>query len=71
MTIEFKRGHKVSMTMQETGNPPETSEGDYLVDGNKVTIQMADGMGMPLVLVRDGNTLSAPFMGQMLRFEKK
>jgi hypothetical protein len=68
-TIDFKSGGKVEMTMQETGGKPETSNGDFLVDGNKVTIQVPGGM--PLVLVKNGKVLEANMMGQILHFEKK
>jgi len=69
MTIEFKGGGKVHMTMQETGGQPQSSDGDVLIDGNKVTIQIPGGM--PLSLTRNDNTLEGSFMGQVLRFTKK
>jgi hypothetical protein len=69
MTLVFQSGHKVEMTMQEAGGQPDKTAGDYLIDGNHVTIQIPGGM--PMVLVRDGKTLSANMMGQILHFEKK
>jgi hypothetical protein len=69
MTLEFKSGHKVHLTMQESGGQPDNSDGDYLIDGNKVTIQVPGGM--PFVLVRSGKTLEGSMMGQILHFEKK
>ena len=69
MTIEFKGGGKVHMTMQEVGGQPESSDGDVLIDGNKVTIQIPGGM--PLTLTRNGSALEGTFMGQTLRFSKK
>jgi len=69
MTIEFKGGGKIHMTMQQPGGQPESSDGDVLIDGNKVTIQIPGGM--PLTLTRTGNTLEGSFMGQVLRFTKK
>lgn len=68
-TIDFKSGGKVEMTMQETGGKAETSNGDFLVDGDKVTIQIPGGM--PMVLVKNGKVLDANMMGQILHFEKK
>ena len=68
MSLEFKSGHKVHLTMQE-GGPPENSDGDYLIDGNKITIQVPGGM--PFVLVRSGKGLEGSMMGQILHFEKK
>ena len=68
MTIEFKKDHKVHLTMQEAGGQPDASDGDYLIDGNKVTVQIPGGL--PLMLVREGDELSASFMGQILRFKK-
>jgi hypothetical protein len=69
MTLEFKGDHKVEMTLQETGGQPDQQEGDYLINGNEVTIQVPGGL--PLVLVRDGKTLSANLFGQVLHFEKQ
>lgn len=69
MTIEFQSGGKVHMTMQEAGGQPDSSDGDFLIDGNKVTVQIPGGM--PLTLTRNGNTLEGTFMGQVLRFAKK
>ena len=69
MTLEFRSGGKVHMTMREAGGQPDTSTVDFLVDGNNITIQSPGGM--PLVLVRDGSVLQANMMGQILRFEKK
>ena len=70
MTLEFKSGGKVRMTMQEPGGQPDPADGDYMIDGNNVTIQIPGGM-MPLVLVRNGNRLDANFMGEILHFTKK
>ena len=69
MTIEFKSGHKFHMTMQTGGTPGEAADGDYLRDGNKITLQVPGGM--PLELVRNGKVLDASMMGQILHFEKK
>ena len=69
MTLDFRSGGKVHLTMTTPSGQPDTSTADYLVDGNNVTIQSPGGM--PLVLVRDGNALQASMMGQVLRFEKK
>ncbi len=69
MTIEFKAGGKVHMTMQQSGGPSDASDGDFTIDGNKVTIQLPGGM--PLSLTRNGDVLEGPFMGEMLRFTKK
>jgi hypothetical protein len=69
MTLEFKSGGKVHLTMQESGSQPDTSTADFLVDGNTITVQ-APG-GVPLILVRNGNTLDANLGGQIMRFEKK
>jgi hypothetical protein len=70
MTLEFKSGGKVRMTMQEPGGQPDPADGDYMIDGNNVTIQVPGGM-MPLVLVRNGDRLDANFMGEILHFTKK
>ena len=69
MTLEFRGGGKVFMTMQEQGGQPDTSTAEYVAEGNNVTIQGKGGI--PLVLVRDGNALTASMMGETLRFEKK
>jgi len=69
ITIEFKREHKFHMTMQEGGSPAESADGDYLLDGNKITLQVPGGM--PLVLVRNGKVFDASMMGQVMHFEKK
>jgi hypothetical protein len=69
MTIEFQSGGKVHMTMQSTGGQPDSSDGDFLMDGNKVTVQIPGGM--PLTLTRNGSVLEGTFMGQVLRFTKK
>ena len=69
MTLEFKDDHKVHFTMLATGTPPDTASGDYLIDGNKVTVQIPGGM--PLMLVIEGKALAGSMMGQILRFEKK
>jgi hypothetical protein len=69
MTLEFKGDHKVELTMQESGGEADTKEADYLLKGNEVTIQVPGGL--PLVLVRDGKTLSANLFGQVLHFAKR
>ncbi len=69
MVLEFRSGGKAKLTMQETGKDAEQAEAEYLVDGNQVTVQIAGGL--PLVLVRDGKSLSTSFMGEILRFEKR
>lgn len=69
MSLEFKGGGVVTMTIRDGDGAAESTEGTYVQDGNNVTIQ-AEG-GVPLVLVRDGDVLQANLMGQALRFEKK
>jgi hypothetical protein len=69
MTLEFKADRKVKVTMQETGGTPEAGEGDYIVDGNKVTVQLPGGF--PLTLVHEDGTLQAGMLGQVLTFRKK
>lgn len=69
MTLEFKSGGKVTVTMQETGGQPEVHEADYMIDGNQVTIQIPNGM--PFGLVRNGNRLEGSPMGEILHFRKK
>src|ERR1043166_3494698 len=69
MTLEFKSGGKVHLTMQTGGGQPDNSDGDYLIDGNKVTVQVPGGM--PMELVRNGKTLDASMMGQIMHFNKK
>jgi len=69
MTLEFKSGGKVHLTMQTSGGQPDNSDGDYLIDGNKVTVQVPGGM--PIELVRNGKTLDASMMGQIMHFNKK
>lgn len=69
MTLEFKGGGKVTLTMSLTGAPGESKEASYVVDGNKVTIQPEGGI--PLVLVKNGNQLDANMMGEVLHFTKK
>jgi hypothetical protein len=69
MTLEFKSGGKVHLTMQPSGAQPEVSDGDYLIDGNHITIQVPGGM--PISLVRNGKTLDADMLGQIMHFSKK
>lgn len=69
MMIEFQSGHKFHLTMQSGGAPAESADGDYLLDGNKITLQVPGGM--PLVLVRNGKLFEGSMMGQVLHFEKK
>lgn len=69
VTIEFKSDHKFHMTMQTAGAPGDAADGDYMLDGDKVTLQVPGGM--PLVLTRNGKLLEASLMGQILHFEKK
>jgi hypothetical protein len=68
-TLEFKSGGKVELTMEEPGGKPDTKAADFLVDGNNITIQVPGGM--PLTLVKNGKTLDASMIGQILHFEKK
>jgi hypothetical protein len=68
-TLEFKGGNKVQMTTVEKGAKPESVDADYLIDGNKVTIQ-APG-GFPLVLTRNGNVLEGSVGIGILHFTKK
>ena len=69
MTIDFKSGHKFHMTMQEGANPAESADGDFMMEGDKITLQVPNGM--PVVLVRNGKALETNLMGQVLHFEKK
>jgi hypothetical protein len=69
MTLDFAKDHKVHLTMQPTGGPADNSDADYLIDGNKVTVQVPGGV--PFELVRNGKTLDGTLMGQILHFEKK
>ncbi len=68
-TLEFKGGNKVRMTTVEKGAKPDSVDADYLIDGNKVTIQ-APG-GFPLVLTRNGNVLEGSVGAGILHFTKK
>ena len=69
MTLEFKSGNKVHLTMQPANGPADASDGDYLIDGNKVTIQVPGGVAIQLT--KNGNTLSANMPGEILTFQKK
>ena len=69
MTLEFTKGHKVHLTMLPAGGQPDNSDADYLIDGNKITVQVPGGV--PFELVRSGKTLEGTLMGQILHFEKK
>jgi hypothetical protein len=69
MTLEFKSGGKVTVTMQETGGQPDVAEADYMIEGDRVTIQIPGGF--PFVVVRSGNTLEGGPMGEILHFRKK
>jgi hypothetical protein len=69
MTLEFKSGGKVHLIMQQAGGQPDASDGDYLINGNNVTVQVPGGM--PLTLVKNGKTLDANMMGQIMHFAKK
>src|ERR1043166_265270 len=69
MTLEFKSGGKVQMTMQQAGGQPDVTEADFMVNGNQVTVQVPGGM--PLVLTRNGKTLDGRTMGQIMHFNKK
>jgi hypothetical protein len=70
MSLEFKSGGKVRMSMAETGKPPEPPiEADYMIDGNNVTVQAPGGMAF--TLVRSGDKLEGSAMGQILHFNKK
>jgi hypothetical protein len=55
--------------MTEAGGQPDTKEADYLINGNEITIQVPGGF--PMVLVRNGKTLSTNLMGKILHFEKQ
>lgn len=69
MSFEFKSGNKVHMVMQPANGPADASDADYLIDGNKVTIQVPGGM--PIQLTKNGNTLSANMLGEIMTFQKK
>jgi hypothetical protein len=69
MTLEFKSGGKVHLTMQAAGGQPDNTDADYLVNGNNVTIQVPGGM--PITLVKNGKTFDANMMGQIMHFSKK
>jgi hypothetical protein len=69
MTLDFAKDHKVYLTMQPAGGPADNSDADYLIDGNKITVQVPGGV--PFELVRNGKTLDGTLMGQILHFEKK
>jgi hypothetical protein len=69
MTLVFKSGGKVQVTTQQGGGQPEVSEGDFMVNGNQITVQIPGGM--PLQLTRNGKTLDASMMGQILHFTRK
>jgi len=69
MTLEFKSGGKVHLTMQQAGGQPDNSDGDYLINGNNVTVQVPGGM--PITLTRNGKNLDAQMLGQIMHFTKK
>jgi ABC-type glycerol-3-phosphate transport system substrate-binding protein len=70
MTLEFKSDNTYTMTMTSTveGVSPETHNGSYKVDGNKITI---DGTESEYKI--DGNKLSltVPSVGTALEFTRK
>src|SRR5260221_13796051 len=55
MTMEFKSGGKVHMTMQAAGGQPDNTDADYLINGNNITVQVPGGM--PITLTRNGKNL--------------
>ena len=69
MTLEFKAGNKVRLTMLEKGGKPDISDGDYMIDGDQVTVQVPGGI--PMVLTRKGGVLEGDVASQILRFSKK
>ena len=69
MTLEFKSGGKVHLTMQQAGGQADNSDGDYLINGNNVTIQVPGGF--PITLTRNGKTLDAQMPGQIMHFTRK
>jgi len=68
-TLEFKGDNKVHMTTVEKGGKPESVDADYVIDGNKVTVQ-APG-GFPMTLTRNGNVLEGNVGLGILHFTKK
>ena len=69
MTIEFKSGGKVRLTMPGAGGQPDNTDADYLINGNNITVQVPGGM--PFTLTRNGKNLDAQMMGQIMHFTKK
>ena len=68
MILDFKSGGKVHMTTEERGQR-DSADGEFVVAGNKVTVQVPGGM--PLVLTRNGDRFEATISGQTMVFAKK
>ena len=69
ITLNFLQGRQVHLTMVERGARPETANGTYQMDGDKVTISVRGGL--PMVLRRRGNALEGAFGGRGFTFEKQ
>jgi hypothetical protein len=64
MTIEFKPGNKLHMTLQ-TPDRMEEMDGEYAVDGNSVTIHAGEGMPMTFTLM--GDALVSPLGPKLMK----
>jgi hypothetical protein len=70
MTLQFNEGHKVRVIHQDKGGKPEGVDADYMIDGDKVTVQAAGGF--PFELHRNGDLLEgSPMNMEIMHFKKQ
>jgi hypothetical protein len=69
ITLEFRSGQKVHLTIAESGVKKDSADGTYDVSGDRVTITVPGGM--PLALTRKGDGLEGSFEGHRVTFVKQ
>ena len=71
LTLEFRRGNEVRVSVAGAGGEPERREGSYESNGDRVIVRLPEEE--PLELVRQGDVLEGPasFAGTVIRFRRK
>jgi hypothetical protein len=69
ITLEFRDGRTVHMTLAESGINKDVADATYDVSGDRVTITFPGGI--PLTLTRKGHALEGAFDGRRVTFVKQ
>jgi hypothetical protein len=70
LSIEFKSDNKVTMSHTGLDGKPETEDGTYTIEGDKVTVKIPSAP-VALDFTYKGSTVEGSFLGATITFTKK